>query len=354
MKPITVLIVDDSALIRRLYRELLAKEPDITVLDTAVDPYDAREKIKRLNPDVLTLDIEMPKMDGISFLEKIMTLRPMPVIMASTLTQKGAGITIRALELGAVDYISKPGHSAMAGAMEQLGRELAEKIRAAAKANLSGRARMPSQSGAAQVIPFQPQPDAEPRIIAIGSSTGGVEALRDLFMQFPANCPPVVMTQHMPEQFTPSFAARLDSLSQMTVTEAKSGDVLLPGHAYLAPGNRHLKVKKRGGQFVCQLEEGERVSGHCPSVDVLFRSVAEQVGAGAVGVILTGMGKDGAQGLLQMRQSGAHTVGQDQASSIVYGMPKAAMAAGAVEAELPLRHIAAHVLSHCSQGRSGP
>lgn len=349
MKPITVLIVDDSALIRRLYRELLSKEPDIQVLDTAVDPLDAREKIKRLNPDVLTLDIEMPKMDGISFLEKIMTLRPMPVIMASTLTQKGAGITIRALEIGAVDYISKPSNTHMPATMEQLGKELAGKIRAAAKANLSGRAQMPMQGGAPQVIPFHPKPDAMSRIIAIGSSTGGVEALRELFLQLPANCPPVVMTQHMPEQFTPSFAARLNSLSQMTVSEARNGDVLMTGHAYLAPGNRHLKVRRRGEQFVCVLEEGERVSGHCPSVDVLFRSVAEQAGEQAVGVILTGMGKDGAQGLLQMRESGAYTIGQNQASCIVYGMPKAAVMLGAVEIELPLRQIAAHVLSHCVQ-----
>lgn len=349
MKPITVLIVDDSALIRRLYKELLANEPDIEVVDTAIDPFDAREKIKRLNPDVLTLDIEMPKMDGIAFLEKIMTLRPMPVVMASTLTQKGAAITIRALELGAVDYISKPTNTHAPDAMENLRRDLAEKIRAASKANVTQRALKTVSAQAQQVIAFAPKPTALPRIIAIGSSTGGVEALRDIFVQLPANCPPVIMTQHMPEQFTPSFAARLDSLSQVSVKEAKHGDVLRTGHAYLAPGSHHLRIVKRGGQFLCQLSDGDRVSGHRPSVDVLFESVAEAAGEQAVGVILTGMGKDGAQGLLHMRNSGAYTVGQNQASCVVYGMPRAAAQAGAVMVELSLQQIAGHVLSYCSQ-----
>ena len=348
MKPITVLIVDDSALIRRMFTEMLADAPDIQVLDTAVDALDAREKIKRLKPNVLTLDIEMPGMDGLSFLEKIMSLRPMPVIMVSTLTQKGAGATLRALELGAVDYISKP--SAQTGdTLGQLKIELIEKIHAAAKANMSphGKAADPAEI---KLIPFTPDKAFHP-IIAIGSSTGGVEALRDIFAALPANCPPIVMTQHMPEQCTPSFAARLNALSQVEVTEATEGAILKTGHAYLARGNQHLSIAKVGSALVCRLDSNPAVSGHRPSVDVLFNSVAEAVGKNAIGVILTGMGKDGAAGMLHMRQRGAYTIGQNQTSCIVYGMPKAAQMIGAVEIELPLSDIAGHMLEVCGQER---
>lgn len=346
MKPITVLIVDDSALIRKLFVELLAHEDSIQVLDTAVDAMDAREKIKRMNPDVLTLDIEMPGMDGISFLEKIMALRPMPVVMVSTLTQKGAGVTIRALEIGAVDYISKPTGSMGDDVLGALKLELVSKIQAAAKANIASRSQSKKTQVAPAVLKFHGNSD---RIIAIGSSTGGVEALRDIFLTLPANCPPIVMTQHMPEQFTPSFAARLNSLSQVTVAEATHGARLQEGHAYLAPGGRHLKIAKKGGMLVCQIEDSPHVSGHRPSVDVLFDSVADTVGANAVGVILTGMGKDGANGMLKMREAGAYNIGQSQSSCVVYGMPKAAHAIGAVHIELPLSEIAAHMLAACER-----
>lgn len=347
MKPITVLIVDDTALIRHLFTEMLADAADIEVVGTAIDAVDAREKIKRLNPNVLTLDIEMPGMDGLSFLEKIMSLRPMPVIMASTLTQKGAGETIRALELGAIDYISKPTTQSN-DALGLLKNELIEKIRTAAKANLAPRGR--SIASDIKVLPFNPT--GTPRhVIAIGSSTGGVEALRDVFTALPANSPPIVIAQHMPEQFTGSFAARLNTLSQVTVAEATHGAVLKAGHAYLAPGNQHLTVAKSGGTLICQLDSNPHVSGHRPSVDVLFHSVAQAVGKNAVGVILTGMGKDGAAGMLNMREQGAYNIGQSQNSCVVYGMPKAAHMLGGVHIELPLLDIARHMLIHCEQER---
>lgn len=347
MDPITVLIVDDSSLIRKLFCEMLANVPDIKVLDTAVDAQDARSKIKQLNPNVVTLDIEMPGMDGLSFLEKIMTLRPTPVIMVSTLTQKGAGETIRALEIGAVDYISKPmGSNHQEDILGALREELITKIRAAAKANVTRNTKV--QNSGPSKLSFVGETQS---IIAMGSSTGGVEALRDIFLSLPSNTPPIVMAQHMPEQFTPSFAARLNSLSDVRVAEAHDGAKLLPGHAWLAPGSRHLKVVRRGKDLVCKLDDGPLVSGHRPSVDVLFDSVADVAGPNAVGVILTGMGRDGAQGMLKMRQAGAYTIGQSQSSCVVYGMPRAAQSLGAVITELPLSEIAAHTLLACQQKR---
>lgn len=349
MKPITVLIVDDSALIRRLFSELLSEAPDIQVVGTAADAVEARAMIKQFNPDVLTLDIEMPGMDGLSFLEKIMALRPMPVIMISTLTQKGAEPTLRALEIGAVDYLSKPTTAQTRNNLSVLSEQLVEKVRSAAQANLKARSSV-QQAAKPSVITFKPGAGCN-KMIAIGSSTGGVEALRDIFLALPSNCPPIVMTQHMPEQFTPSFAARLNQLSQVSVAEAHNGAKLMPGHAWLAPGSHHLKVVRRGGDLVCRLEDGPTVSGHRPSVDVLFDSVAEAAGDRAVGVILTGMGRDGAQGMLKMRQAGAYTIGQSQNSCVVYGMPKAAAAAGAVQIELPLSDIAGHMLHACEPER---
>ncbi len=348
MKKIKLLIVDDSALIRELFTRLLSTEEDIEVLDTAIDPMDAREKIKRLNPDVITLDIEMPKMDGLSFLEKIMALRPMPVIMVSTLTQKGASSTIKALELGAVDYVSKPLGEQTEGVLEALKQELAGKIRAAAGAKVRQHSRV--QQAKPNILGFNPHSSCK-KIIAIGSSTGGVEALRDIFLTLPANCPPIVMTQHMPEQFTASFAARLNSLSAVEVAEATEGAKLKTGHAYLAPGGRHLSVIKKGAEYFCKIEDGANVSGHKPSVDVLFKSVAETIGADAIGIILTGMGKDGAEGMLKMHEKGAYTIGQNQASCVVYGMPKAAFNIGAVDIELPLNEIAAHMLKFAENER---
>ncbi len=347
MKPITVLVVDDSALIRQMFREMLSSEPDIQVIDTASDPLEAREKIKRLNPDVLTLDIEMPKMDGLSFLEKIMTLRPMPVVMASTLTQKGADATVRALEIGAFDYVSKPLSSQTRDTLAKLKDELISKVRAAAKANMSAlsttKANVP-----ASVIPFNPPPGCR-KIIAIGASTGGVEALRDVFLRLPSNSPPIVVTQHMPEHFTKSFAARLNGLSQVEVLEAENHARLKPGRAYIAPGGVHMRVVKVGADYVCKLEDSPPVSGHKPSVDVLFHSVAESIGTQAVGVILTGMGRDGADGMKAMRDKGAYNIGQNQATCVVYGMPKVAFTVGAVHAELALPDIPGAVLKYCEK-----
>lgn len=348
-KPITVLIVDDSALIRQMFSEILAAEPDIHVLDTASDPYDARDKIKLLNPDVLTLDIEMPKMDGLSFLEKIMALRPMPVIMCSSLTQKGASETLRALELGAFDYIGKPVTNQTHSTIGQLKEQLVTKIRAAAKANMARRNSQKTDAPIA-VIPYQPKSAKTRCVVAIGASTGGVEALKELFQYFPKNMPPIVVTQHMPETFTRSFAERLNTVSQMQVSEAENHTRLREGQAYVAPGgNTHLKIVKIGGDWVCKLEEGATVSSHRPSVDVLFRSVADVAGKYAVGAILTGMGKDGADGLLAMRMAGAHTFGQNEASCIVYGMPKVANAMGAVEQELSLSHIPKAIIQTCER-----
>lgn len=349
MKPINVLIVDDSALIRQMFREMLSSEPDIVVVDTAIDPFEAREKIKRYNPDVLTLDIEMPKMDGLSFLEKIMTLRPMPVIMASSLTQRGAEATIRALEIGAFDYISKPLFHQNSDTIGALKDELIQKVRAAAKANINSRNKLINHhSKEPDIVPFSPSGGRSKYIIAIGASTGGVEALRDIFIRLPANSPPIVVTQHMPESFTKSFAERLNNLSKITVSEAKNHDRLKEGQAYIAPGGAtHMKIIKIGTEIVCKLEEGPVVSGHRPSVDVLFNSVAESVGSRAVGVILTGMGKDGALGLKAMRDQGAYTIGQDKTSCVVYGMPQVAMKMGSTIAELPLNDIPRAMLKVC-------
>lgn len=354
VKRITVLIVDDSALMRKLFSGLLADVEDIEVVGTAHDVQDAREKIKRLNPDVLTLDIEMPGMDGLSFLEKIMTLRPMPVIMVSTLVQEGAMASIRALEIGAVDYLAKPTGSQNPLGFSQLKGALIEKIRIAAQSNVAHktvRDGYPLKSGhPLKPLAFRP---AGQRVIAIGSSTGGVEALRELFSTLPANCPPIVMAQHMPALFTPSFAARLDACSDVNVAEAYDGARLRAGQAWLAPGDRHLCIERHEGHFVCRLRDGDLVSGHRPSVDVLFDSVAENVGDKAVGIILTGMGKDGALGLLNMHRRGAYTIGQSQSSCVVYGMPRAAMAVGAVEVELPLHDIARNMLKQCEKVENG-
>lgn len=349
-KPITVLIVDDSALIRQMFQEILSAEPDIKVIDTATNPLDAREKIKQLNPDVLTLDIEMPKMDGLTFLEKIMTLRPMPVIMASSLTQKGADETIRALEIGAFDYISKPVSNQTRDTIGALKGELVEKVRAASKANIKQQAYNRKAITTPVVVPFNPAGGKSKRIIAIGASTGGVEALREVFLRLPANSPPIVVTQHMPETFTKSFAARLDSISQITVSEAANHDRLKAGHAYIAPGgNSHLKIVKIGSDFVCKLEESPPVSSHRPSVDVLFHSVAESAGERAVGVILTGMGRDGADGMKAMHDSGAYNIGQNRETCVVYGMPQMAMKAGAVDVELPLTDIPKEIIRFCEK-----
>lgn len=349
MKKITVLIVDDSSLIRDLFSDILSNTPDIEVVGTACDPYDAREKIKQLNPDVLTLDIEMPKMDGISFLEKIMALRPMPVIMASSLTQNGAEATFRAFESGAFDTIGKPTSIHTPAALERLQDELVNKVRAAAGANIAS---LKTNHTRPQRLSARSGAISSQTLIAIGASTGGVEALRDIFLQLPAQMPPIVIAQHMPEHFTRSFATRLDGLGAIRVKEAESHNRLEAGHAYLAPGGKHLTIHRIASEYVCKLDDGPPVSSHKPSIDVLFQSVAKASGARAIGVILTGMGKDGAAGLKQMRDAGAYTLGQNQASCVVYGMPHVAAKLGATQIELHLREIPNHLLTLCQQERA--
>lgn len=335
MSAVRVLVVDDSATMRGLISAALRRDPEIEVVGTANDPLEARQAIKALNPDVITLDIEMPSMDGLEFLEKIMRLRPMPVVMVSTLTQAGAEATLRALEGGAVDCVAKP--TSLAGASGAL-TELAQKVKAAARARVKPRGDAPTRAPSA--VDYRPSGV----VVAIGSSTGGVEALMEIIGGYPANCPPTVITQHMPANFTRSFAERLDRTSAARVSEAVDGDPLECGRVYLAPGgDAHLEVG-RSGQMRCRLKAGEAVSGHKPSVDVLFNSVAATAGAAAIGVILTGMGRDGAQGLLALRRAGARTLGQDEASCVVYGMPKAANEAGAVERQAPLSGMCAAIL----------
>jgi two-component system, chemotaxis family, protein-glutamate methylesterase/glutaminase len=338
---IRVLIVDDSALMRQLLTHILGSDREIEVAGTAPDPLLARDKIKELNPDVLTLDLEMPRMDGLTFLEKLMALRPMPVLVVSTLTQKGADAALRALELGAVDYVAKPRVDIQNGVCE-LGAELIAKVKAAAVARISARRRAETS---AKPIVFDHKLSTEGRIVAIGASTGGVEALQQLLTGLPANIPATLITQHMPPGFTASFAKRLDGRCAMSVSEAIDGARALPGHVYIAPGNVHLELVRSGAHYFCRLQDGPRVSGHKPSVDVLFNSFAAVAGKNAVGVILTGMGSDGAAGLLRMRQAGARTLGQDESSCLIYGMPKAAKLLGAVETEFPLSRIPKEIMS---------
>ena len=334
-----VLVVDDSATMRGLIAAALRRDPDIEVLGFANDPIEAREQVKLLNPDVITLDVEMPKMNGLEFLEKIMRLRPTPVVMVSTLTQAGAEVTIAALELGAVECIGKP----VGGATpSETFKDLAEKVKAAA------RARVKPYTG--PVAPVERQAGYQPAkdlILAIGSSTGGVEALMTVLANFPDTCPPTVITQHMPATFTKSFAARLDRICGAHVAEAHDGARLLPGHVYVAPGgDAHLEVVG-STHPTCRLRDSEPVNGHRPSVDVLFESVAK-LNRPAAGVILTGMGRDGAQGLLTLRNGGARTLGQDESSCVVYGMPKAAFELGAVEKQVSLSRMGPAILNICS------
>lgn len=348
-KPVRVLIVDDSAVIRQLLSTLLSADPEIEVVGTAGDPFIARDRIKALNPDVITLDIEMPNMDGVTFLRKIMALRPMPVVMISTLTQAGAEITLEALEVGAVDFIAKP-TTGGANAMDSIAAELQAKVKSAAHARVGAR-RAPAPARP----PRRDRPVcAADRIIAIGASTGGVEALKSLLMDMPAACPPILITQHMPPRFTAAFAERLNRECPMTVSEAMHNDAIEPNHVYIAPGSHHMELVRVGGFYRCSLNEGPTVSGHRPSVDVLLRSVARVAGKAAVGAILTGMGKDGAEGLLEMRSAGAITFGQDAASSLIYGMPRAAFERGAVMRQYSLSHMADAILDACEGAVKAP
>jgi two-component system chemotaxis response regulator CheB len=343
MSKIKVLIIDDSALVRSVLKEIINAQADMEVVAQAPDPVAARDLIKQVNPDVLTLDVEMPRMNGLEFLEKLMRLRPMPVIMVSSLTERGNEVTLKALELGAVDFITKP-RLGMPGGMNELSLEIGDKIRAAAGARVRRHALN-------QPAPVAPRPlagqfsAAMEKLICVGSSTGGTEALKECLMRMPASSPGMLITQHMPESFTASFAARLDGLSAMTVKEAEHNERVLPGHAYVAPGHSHLLVRKSGAFYYTELSRAEPVNRHRPSVDVLFQSAARVLGPHGVGVILTGMGKDGAQGMLAMRHAGAHTIAQDEASCVVYGMPKAAVELGAAMEVAPLPDIAARILA---------
>ncbi len=344
---IKVLVVDDSALIREVLSRTLGRDGDIVVVGTAEDPIEARSKVKDLNPDVVTLDIEMPNMNGLQFLDKLMRLHPLPVVMVSTLTTKGASETLLALELGAVDFVAKP-NATLAGGLDAFGENLRHKVRAAANSDVKGRAMRTTTVN----VPVRTAAAPAGSLIAIGASTGGVEAIRVVLSQMPRDCPPIVIAQHMPAGFTSRFASRLDELSEIKVLEAEDRMVLQPGHAYIAKGDYHLRVERSSGQLKCRLTQDELASGHRPSVDVLFESVANSVGAMAVGAILTGMGRDGARGLKKMREAGSFTVGQSQSSALVYGMPRVAFEEGAVVEQAPVEAIAARLAAALTRIKS--
>jgi two-component system chemotaxis response regulator CheB len=351
---IRVLIIDDSALVRDLLSKILATDPGIEVVGTAADAYIAREKIKQLNPDVVTLDVEMPKMDGIQFLRNLMRLRPMPVVMCSSLTERGADVTLTALELGAVDFVTKPKID-LAHTLGDYAAEIISKVRIASGARVRARAPdpapasaasagaamrattdMPSVSGGARPLRFR----TTDQIIAIGASTGGTEAIREVLVRMPPDAPGIVISQHIPAAFSRPFAERMNGCSQMTVQQAEHGQLIMPGHVYIAPGDRHLVVDRDGARYRCRITEDAPVNHHRPSVDVMFHSVARNVGPNAIGVMLTGMGSDGARGMVAMREAGARNIAQDENTSVVWGMPGSAVQAGAVDAVVPLHAIA--------------
>jgi two-component system chemotaxis response regulator CheB len=341
IKKISVLCVDDSALVRGLMTEIINSQPDMEVVATAPDPLVARDLIKQFNPDVLTLDVEMPRMDGLDFLEKLMRLRPMPVVMVSSLTERGSEVTLRALELGAVDFVTKPRLGIRDGLMEYTD-AIADKIRAASRA----RVKQASNVKAPPPVMLRNPLSSSEKLVIVGSSTGGTEAIRSVLMPLPADSPAILITQHMPAGFTRSFAHRLDSLCAVTVAEAQHGQRVLPGHVYLAPGgDSHMRLGRSGANYVIELEASEPVNRHRPSVDVLFNSAAVAAGKNAIGVILTGMGKDGAAGLLAMRRAGAQTMAQDEASCVVFGMPREAIALGAAEEVVALDDISERILA---------
>jgi two-component system chemotaxis response regulator CheB len=346
---IKVLIVDDSAVIREVLTRTLGRDGDITVVGAAVDPIDARDKIKALSPDVVTLDIEMPNMNGLAFLDKLMRLHPLPVVMVSTLTTRGASETLLALELGAVDFVAKPSHD-LAGGLEAFGANLREKVRAAASSHVRGGGGQAAKPSANVKLRTAAAPQGA--LIAIGASTGGVEAIRAVLATMPVDCPPIVIAQHMPAGFTTRFAARLDELSEISVLEAEDRMPLESGKAYVARGDWHLRVERSSGQLKCRLSQDELTSGHRPSVDVLFESVAQTVGSMAVGAILTGMGRDGARGLKKMRDAGAYTIGQSQSSALVYGMPRVAFEEGAVVEQAPVEMVAAKLAAALNRLKS--
>ena len=346
-----VVVVDDSALVRGLLAEIINRQPDMECVGAAADPLIAREMIRELNPDVITLDVEMPRMDGIDFLGKLMRLRPMPVVMVSTLTERGADVTLRALELGAVDFVAKP-KIGVADGLKLLAQDITDKVRIASKARMHRAAPLaaasPSTKPAAGTEPPRPVASigrlSTEKIIFIGASTGGTEATKEVLMNLPADCPAVVITQHMPPGFTKSYAARLDGMCKVRVAEASNGERILPGHAYIAPGGFHLSVERSGANYIARVVDGDPVNRHKPSVEVLFKSAARVVGPNALGLMLTGMGADGASAMKEMRDAGSYNLAQDEASCVVFGMPREAIAAGAVHEVLPLTQIAAKLI----------
>lgn len=346
--PCRVLIVDDSAVVRQMLSEILASDPAIEVVGTAADPLLAREKIKRLAPDVITLDVEMPRMDGLAFLENLMRLHPLPVVMISSLTERGADTTLQALALGAVDFISKPKFDVARG-LQGYAEEIIGKVKMAARSRVRTLARPITPRITLDAVPPSPARSIQfrttDRLIAIGASAGGTEALRVVLEGLPADAPAVVLTQHLPATFSTAFAERLDRHSAMSVREASDGEAVLPGHAYLPPGGKHLRVIRDGARWRCRVDDGPAVNRHKPAVDVLFRSVAESAGANAIGAILTGMGDDGARGLLELKNAGAPTLVQDEATSVVWGMPGAAFKLGATDEQVPLERIAERLMA---------
>lgn len=343
MEKTTVLIVDDSALMRKLLSDILSEDPQIEVVGAVSDALQARQSIKDLDPDVLTLDVEMPLMNGIDFLEKLMTLRPMPVVMISAITQHGADTTMKALMLGAVDFVGKPNLEKEAD-VERYAATVRHKVKAAARVRMPRRHRPVQSDAAPRGCTFH-----DDALIAVGASTGGVEAIYNLLCRLPRDVPPILVTQHIPPVFSASFARRLDDRVDISVCEACDGQVICPGNVYIAPGDRHLTLNRRNGRRVCRLFAGPKVNRHIPSVDVLFRSVAEDARHHAIGVLLTGMGDDGAKGLVKMRDRGARTIAQDEQTSVVWGMPGAAVALGGAQMILPLQRIPDKILALLSE-----
>ena len=352
-----VIVVDDSALVRSMLTEIINRQSDMECIGAAADPLVAREMIRNMNPDVITLDVEMPRMDGIDFLSKLMRLLPMPVVMVSTLTERGADVTLKALELGAIDFVAKP-KIGVADGLKQLANDITDKIRVASKARIHRLPSAPAATGAVTTGTGATSKPAAPlvsaslgrlsteKIIFIGASTGGTEATKEVLITLPADSPAVVITQHMPPGFTRSYAARLDGLCKISVKEASDGERILPGHAYIAPGGMHLSVERSGANYIARVQDGDPVNRHKPSVEVLFRSAARTVGPNAIGVMLTGMGADGAKAMREMKDAGAYCVAQDEASCVVFGMPREAIAAGAVNEVLPLGKITSHLMDH--------
>lgn len=360
-----VVVVDDSALVRSILSEIINRQADMECVGAAADPLLAREMIRALSPDVITLDVEMPKMDGLDFLSRLMRLRPMPVVMVSTLTERGADVTLKALELGAVDFVAKP-KIGVADGIRQLADDITDKIRIASKAHVRRAPTAPAHAigvtgapGAVSAPPPKPTAMAglgrlsTEKIIFIGASTGGTEATKEVLVNLPADCPAVVITQHMPPGFTKSYAARLDSLCRIRVKEAVDGERILPGHGYIAPGGFHLSVERSGANYIARVQDGAPVNRHKPSVEVLFSSAARVVGPNALGLMLTGMGGDGARAMKVMKDAGAYNYVQDEASCVVFGMPREAIAAGAADEVLPLTQIAPRLLERL-RSMTGP